>query len=97
MSYILFIYALSIAYLLITLMKYKHHENLKIASPYLGKVYIFTALTIKPVVFTAIAWGFNTIEAQLGFWLLGGVHLALIAYYLTCIYLSNRKDATITI
>jgi len=97
MSYILFIYVLSIAYLLITLMKYKHNENLKVESINLGKVYIFTALVIKPVCFTTIAWGFNSIEAQAGFWLIGGTHVVIIAYYVICLYLSNRKQATITV
>jgi hypothetical protein len=95
MSYIIFIYGLSVAYLLITLMRYKYNENSKVESNHVGKTYIFTALMIKPVFFTAIAWGFNTIEAQLGFWLLGGVHLVFIAYYSFCLYLSNRKQATI--
>lgn len=95
MNYIIFFYGLSIACLLISLMKYKHIEHSKTNSLHVNKAFMLSSLAIKPLIFTAIAWGFNTIGDQLGFLLIAGGHVAIIFYYITSLYLSSKKHTSL--
>ena len=92
MNYIIFIYGLSITYLFISLMKYKHHEHLGVKPIKIGKTSIVLALIIKPIVFTCVAVGLNIVLGQqAGFWLVGGGHLAIGFYYLSSLYIDDKK------
>lgn len=93
MSYILLTYSLSITWLLLAFVKYKRSESQEENYIKIEKISIISALLIKPLFFTAIAWGLNTLEGQLGFWLIGGGHLVIGLYCTSNLYLSNKKQA----
>jgi hypothetical protein len=76
-------------------MKYKHIEHSRTNSPHVNKAFMLSSLAIKPLFFTAIAWGLNTIGHQLGFLLIAGGHLAIIFYYISNLYLSSKKHASL--
>ncbi len=92
MSYIILIYGLSIAWLLLAFMKYKRSESLEKIYIEGEKISIISSLLIKPFLFTVAAWGLNTIEEQLGFWLIGGSHLVIILYCMSHIFFSTKKQ-----
>jgi hypothetical protein len=96
MSYIVFIYGLSITYLFISLMKYKHNERLGGSPIKIDKTSIVLALFIKPIIFTGIAIALNMLLGQqTGFWLIGGGHLLIGFYYLSSLYISSKKHTSL--
>jgi hypothetical protein len=95
MQFILFTYGLSIAYLFISLMKYKHGEHLENKMIAAGKTPMALALIVKPIVFTCIAIGLNNfLGQQTGFWLVGIGHLVIGFYYLSNLYLYSKKQGS---
>ncbi len=92
MSYIILIYGLSITWLLLAFMQYKRSGFLEKIHIKGEKISIISSLLIKPVLFTVAAWGLNTIEEQLGFWLIGGAHLVIILYCMSNIFFSTKKQ-----
>ena len=96
MSYIILTYGLSITWLLIAFMKCKQSENATSNPTTIKKISIHSSLVIRPLLFTALAWGLNTLLwEQAGFWLVGGTHLSIAFYCITHIYLSNKKHASL--
>ncbi len=95
MYYIIFIYGLSITYLFISLMKYKHSERLDNKPIKIGKTSMVLALIVKPIIFTCVAGGLNMLLGQLtGFWLVGIGHLMIGFYYLNNLYIYNKKQSS---
>ncbi len=92
MSYIILIYGLSITWLLLAFMQYKRSGFLEKIHIKGEKISIISSLLIKPVLFTVVAWGLNTIEEQLGFWLIGGTHLVIIIYCMSHFFFSAKKQ-----
>lgn len=95
MQFILFTYGLSIAYLFISLMKYKYSEYLEQKTIAVDKTSIVLALIIKPIVFTSIAIGLNNfLGQQIGFWLVGIGHLMIVFYYSSHLYIYSKKQGS---
>jgi len=92
MSYIILIYGLSITWLLLAFMKYKRSDFSERIHIKGEKISIISSLLVKPFLFTVAAWGLNTIEEQLGFWLIGGAHLVIILYCMSHIFFSTKKQ-----
>ena len=91
----MFIYGLSITYLFISLMKYKHDEHLENNSIKIGKTSMVVALIVKPLIFTCMAVGLNILLGQqIGFWLVGISHLVVGFYYLSNLYIYNKKQSS---
>ncbi len=92
MSYILLTYGLSMTWLLLAFIKYKQSEYVKSSHINTEKRSIISSLLLKPLFFTFVAWGLNTNDTALGFWLVGVGHLLLVLYYLSHFYLLSKKQ-----
>ncbi|MCK5896343.1 MAG: hypothetical protein KAG20_06030 [Cocleimonas sp.] len=61
----------------------------------IGRPTILLTLVIKPIIFSVIAWRLNVEEEYAGFLLIGGAHLLIAFYYLSCLYISSKKETTL--